>query len=36
MVVSGRIGSSVVASPQPASAERVATGTRSGWILPAS
>ena len=36
MVVPGRIGSSVVARPQPSSSERVATGTRSGWILPAS
>ncbi len=32
-VVSGRMASSRVASPQPLS-ERVATGTRSGWISP--
>ena len=35
-MVSGRIGSSAVARPQPSSAERVATGTRSRWIMPAS
>ena len=35
-VVSGRGGSSAVASPQPRSALRTATGTRSGWILPAA
>ena len=34
--VSGRIGSSMVARPQPASAERVATGTRSRWRTPLS
>jgi hypothetical protein len=33
-VVSGRGGSSAVARPQPRSALRTATGTRSGWILP--
>ncbi len=36
MVVSGRIGSSLVARPQPASADRVATGTRSRCRVPAS
>ncbi len=36
IVVPGRIGSSATARPQPCSAERVATGTRSGWIFPAS
>ena len=29
-------GSSFVARPQPFSAERIATGTRSGWILPSA
>ncbi len=35
-VVSGRGGSSTVASPQPSSVLRIATGTRSGWIWPAA
>ena len=35
-VVSGRGGSSAVARPQPRSALRTATGTRSGWILSAA
>jgi hypothetical protein len=35
-VVSGRGGSSAVASPQPRSALRTAMGTRSGWIRPAA
>ena len=35
IVVSGRMPSSSVARPQPASL-RIATGIRSGWILPAS
>ena len=36
IVVPGRGGSSAVARPQPSSADRVATVTRSGWILPSA